>query len=143
MSELMSALDGLAAEDLTCAHRPAEAGPHHVPGQLPCKRLAGRLARTVRSADVTQSGEDDGMATMQSWLRGHCRLSRARGRPEWCTAAGHWTSCRRSRPGSPTGAITAEQVTVAARVARPEHMTAAAAQDVDLAPIERRWPRWR
>ena len=38
--------------------------------------------------------------------------------------------------GFADGAITAEQVTVAARVARPEHVTAAAAQDVDLAHID-------
>jgi hypothetical protein len=38
--------------------------------------------------------------------------------------------------GFTDGTITAEQVTVAARVARPEHVTAAAAQNVDLPQVD-------
>src|SRR3954468_10252179 len=40
-------------------------------------RLAAELARTVRVADGKQAFAADGQATAQSWLRGHCRLSKA------------------------------------------------------------------
>src|SRR3954452_17426204 len=40
-------------------------------------RIAAELTRTVRVADNKQAFERDGMKSAQSWLRGHCRLSRA------------------------------------------------------------------
>src|SRR6478672_2818281 len=134
MSELMSALDGLAAEDLTTL-TDREKLDRNVFLSTALNRLQAEFARSVRSADVTQSAEDDGMATMQSWLRGHCRLSpreafrvlqRGRALDQLPAVAA----------GFADGAITAEQVTVAARVVRPEHVTAAAAQDIDLAYID-------
>src|SRR3954451_23530281 len=40
-------------------------------------RLDAELARTVRRAENEQAFAGDGMASAQSWLRGHCRLSAA------------------------------------------------------------------
>src|SRR4051812_29818250 len=40
-------------------------------------RAEAELARTVRVAGNKQAFQTDGMATAQSWLRGHCRLSAA------------------------------------------------------------------
>jgi hypothetical protein len=39
--------------------------------------LAADLARTVRIADSKRAFDADGQATAGSWLRGHCRLSKA------------------------------------------------------------------
>src|SRR3712207_5805407 len=38
-------------------------------------RLAARLAAAVRRAENRQASEHDGLRTMASWLRSHCRLS--------------------------------------------------------------------
>jgi hypothetical protein len=38
-------------------------------------RVDARLARAVRAAEVAQAPERDGLRSMASWLRGHCRLS--------------------------------------------------------------------
>src|SRR5215211_1665559 len=40
-------------------------------------RVAARLARAVRAAECRQAAEHDGLKTMTSWLRTHCRLSGA------------------------------------------------------------------
>jgi hypothetical protein len=134
VSELMSALDGLAAEDLTSLtdREKLDRAAFLV---AVSNRIGAELARSVRSAEVTQSAEDDGMKTMQSWLRGHCRLS-----PGEAHRVVHRGRALDQLPavaaGFAAGAITAEQVTVAARIARPEHVSAAVAQDIDLAFID-------
>ncbi|MFL6094039.1 MAG: endonuclease, partial [Blastococcus sp.] len=40
-------------------------------------RLDALVARSVREGELTQAAEHDGLKTMQSWLRGHARLSPA------------------------------------------------------------------
>src|SRR3954451_18648850 len=40
-------------------------------------RIDAELARTVRVGDSKQAFAGDGQATAQSWLRGHCRLSKS------------------------------------------------------------------
>src|SRR3712207_8882734 len=40
-------------------------------------RIDARLARRVRAAELSQAPERDGLRSMASWLRGHCRLSSA------------------------------------------------------------------
>jgi hypothetical protein len=134
VSELLSVLDGLAADDLTTLSD-REKLDRTTLLSVAINRLQSEFTRTVRSGDVTQAAEDDGMKTMQSWLRGHCRLS----------AGEAFRTVRRGRAleqlpavaaGFADGMITAEQVAVAAQVARPEHVTAAAAQDIDLSQID-------
>src|SRR3978361_853242 len=118
MSELMSVLDGLAADDLFefSGRQTLDRTTMLVAAR---NRIDAELARTVRRADVLDAAElDDGIKTMQAWLRAPCRVSRAegarrgaRGRSrEWLPAVA---------AGFADGMITAEQVSVAALVARP------------------------
>src|SRR3954452_886614 len=115
----MSALDGLAADDL---HRLPSAELLDRVAELvrARNRIDAELARTVRRAELAQAPEHDGLKTMHSWLRGHARLSPAaagqlvrNGRAlEFLpavaagSAAGrdHRRAGRRTRPGDPPGA---------------------------------------
>src|SRR3954465_5169089 len=114
----MSALDGLAADDL---HGLPAAGLLDRTAALVAarNRIDAELARTVRRAELAQAPEHDGLKTMASWLRGHARLSPA--------AAGQLVRNGRAveflpavAAGSAAGLITAEQVGVLAPVTRPE-----------------------
>jgi hypothetical protein len=134
MGELSSALDALAAGDLH-----AMVAPQVLDRVAELVRVANRVAaeltRTIRHAESTQAAEHDGLKTMQSWLRGHARLSPA--------AASRLVANGRAleqlpavAAGFATGAITAEQVGVVAPVVTGERLAAAAAQDVDLAEVD-------
>jgi hypothetical protein len=134
MGELSSALDALAAEDLH-----AMVSPQVLDRVTELVRVANRVAaeltRTIRHAESTQAAEHDGLKTMQSWLRGHARLSPA--------AASRLVGNGRAleqlpavAAGFATGAIAAEQVGVVAPVVTGERLAAAAAQDVDLAEVD-------
>jgi hypothetical protein len=98
-------------------------------------RIDARLARAVRAAELSQAPERDGLKSMASWLRGHCRLS---GR-----AASRLVAAGRAVEHLPVlaeahdaGWVSAEQVGEAARVVRPERLAAAAEQGVDLGEID-------
>ncbi|SFT95285.1 protein of unknown function, partial [Geodermatophilus amargosae] len=98
-------------------------------------RIDATLARRVRAAELAQAPERDGLKSMASWLRGHCRLSAAEasrlvrnGRAlEHLPALGE---------AHDAGLVSAEQVAVAARAVTPERLAAAAAQGIDLAEID-------
>jgi hypothetical protein len=134
MGELSSALDGLTADDLHTAFSPQLLDRLH--GLLIAQnRPAAEITRTVRECELTQASEHDGAKTMQSWLRGHGHLSPA--------AASRLVATGRALEHLPAvaagfadGVVTAEQVAVIAPVAKPEHLAAAAAQDVDMAGVE-------
>src|SRR3954451_16254709 len=127
----MSALDGLAADDLPGL--PSAELLDRVAELVRARdRIDAELARTVRRAELAQAPEHDGVKTMACWLRGHARLSPA--------AAGQLVRNGRAleflpavAAGSAAGAITAEQVAVMAQVTRPETLGAAADQGVELA----------
>src|SRR4051794_26149406 len=97
-------------------------------------RIAAELARTVRAADNKQAFERDGMKSAQSWLRGHCRLSRAaasqvvrNGRAlEHLPAVG---------AGHADGDLTADQVSLIGLLTAPRCVASLEAQDGDLAAI--------
>ena len=98
-------------------------------------RIAAELTRTVRRAELAQAPQHDGMASMASWLRGHCRLSPA--------AAGRLVRAGRALEHLPqvaaafaAGTVTADQVAVVEDVVRPERLAAAAEQDVDLSGVD-------
>jgi Domain of unknown function (DUF222) len=135
LADLESALDRLAAEDTT-----AMFGPQVLDRTRRLLRLQNRLdaqvARHVREGEVTQAAEHDGLKTMQSWLRGHGRLSPA--------AAHRLVRNGRALQRLPAvaaafaaGRVTAEQVAAIAPVAREENRAAAAAQGVDVAEVDR------
>jgi hypothetical protein len=134
-ADLASALDTLADEDLHALFGPALLDRL---GTLvaAANRLSAEVTRTVRECDLTQAAEHDGLASIASWLRGHGRLSPA--------AASRLVANGRALEDLPAvaagfaeGFVTAEQVSVIAQVVEPEKVTAAAAQDVDLAAIDR------
>ncbi len=98
-------------------------------------RIDARLARSVRAAELSQAPERDGLTSMASWLRGHCRLAPAEasrlvrnGR-----ALEHLPALAEAHD---SGLVSAEQVAVAARAVTPERLTAAAGQGVDLTVID-------
>src|SRR3954452_25031904 len=97
-------------------------------------KLDAELARTVRVAGNAQAFQTDGMATPQSWLRGHCRLSSA--------AASQLVRNGRVLEQLPAvadahaaGEVTADQVAVIGKITEPRYAALIAQQDGDLAGI--------
>src|SRR5690348_16959247 len=95
-------------------------------------RIDAELARAVRIADSKRAFAADGQATAQSWLRGHCRLSKS--------AASQVVRNGRALEQLPAveaahaaGELTAEQVSVIAEILAPKAVALAGAQGVDLA----------
>ena len=134
MSELHSALDALAADDLEGMTAPQLLDRNALLVRA-ANQIQAELARTARQAEVTQAPEHDGLKSMASWLRGHCRLSTAaanqivrNGRvlQQLPAVAAAWAD----------GVVSAEQVAVIAAVVKPENVAAAAEQGVDLAQID-------
>ncbi|MGX5656653.1 DUF222 domain-containing protein [Geodermatophilus nigrescens] len=98
-------------------------------------RIDARLARAVRAAELSSAPERDGLTSMASWLRGHCRLS---GR-EASRLVGNGRALEHLpvlAEAHDAGLVTAAQVAVAAEVTTPDRLAAAAAQGVDLGEID-------
>jgi hypothetical protein len=134
LADLESALDRLADEDLTSMF-----GPQALDRTARLLRAQNQLdaqaARSVRECELTQAAEHDGLKTMQSWLRGHARLSPA--------AASRVVRTGRALEHLPAvaaafddGRITAEQAAAIAPIATPENRAAATEHDVDLAGVD-------
>ncbi|MCW2683866.1 MAG: endonuclease [Blastococcus sp.] len=135
MSELRSALDALASDDVRSLSPRQQL--EEISQLLEARnRIDAQLARRVRVADLQQAPEDDGRKTMQSWLRDLGRLSPG--------AAGQLVRNGRALDHLPVlasafaaGAVTAEQVAVIAPVAKEDRRAAALAQGVDLDELDR------
>jgi hypothetical protein len=134
VGELTSALDALAAEDLFSLTAPGvlDRSRDLVRAR---NRIDAELARTARHAELTQAPEHDGLTSMASWLRGHCRLSPG--------AAKQVVRNGRALEQLPVvasacadGVVTAEQVAVIAPVTDPENLAKAADQHVDVAQVD-------
>ncbi|MGY1784948.1 DUF222 domain-containing protein [Geodermatophilus sp. SYSU D00698] len=98
-------------------------------------RIDARLARAVRAAELSQAPERDGLRSLASWLRGHCRLSAA--------AASRVVRTGRALEQLPAlaeahdaGLATSEQMAKAAEAVAPERLASAAQQGVDLAVVD-------
>ncbi|MGY1671976.1 DUF222 domain-containing protein [Geodermatophilus sp. SYSU D00710] len=98
-------------------------------------RIDAALARRVRAAELAQSPERDGLKSVASWLRGHCRLAFAE--------ASRLVTNGRALEHLPVlaeahdaGWVTAAQMAEAARVVTPRRRAKAAAQEVDLGAID-------
>ena len=97
-------------------------------------RIDAELARTVRVADSKQAFAGDGQATAQSWLRGHCRLSRSaasqvvrNGRAlEQLPAVEEWSAA---------GQLTADQIDLIGRITGPKYAPRIEAQGGSVADI--------
>src|SRR5215218_9939962 len=99
-------------------------------------RIDAQLAAAVRDCEVHQSAEHDGLKSMKSWLRSHTRLS----------GAAITGIVRQGRTVAllpvvgaafAAGQLTADQVEVLAELVAPDNLDRAAAQDIDLAVVER------
>jgi len=97
-------------------------------------RAQAELARTVRVAEGKQAFAADGQKTAQSWLRGHCRLSRA--------AASQVVRNGRALEQLPAveqahaaGQLTPDQVDLMARITIPKYANLIADQGGTVAPI--------
>jgi hypothetical protein len=134
VGELQSCLDALAGDDLHALVAPQLLDRVAELVQA-ANRIAAELTRTVRRCEVTQAAEHDGLKSMQSWLRGHARLSPAE--------AGQLVRNGRALAQLPgvaaafaAGAVTPEQVAVVAPVAAPGTQAAAVEQGVDPAAVD-------
>ncbi|WP_448616228.1 DUF222 domain-containing protein [Modestobacter sp. URMC 112] len=134
MGELTSVLDAFAADDLKPMF-----GPQLLDRTAELlearNRIDAELLRTVRECELTQAAEHDGLKTMQSWLRGHGRLSSG--------TASRIVHSGRALEHLPAvaaafaaGEVTAEAVAVIAVIAAPDKLAAAADRGVDVAAIE-------
>jgi hypothetical protein len=134
VGELQSALDALAAEDLDgmVARQLLDRTALLVQA---ANRIAAELTRTVRRADVTQAAEHDGLASMQPWLRGQARLSPGEAR-RLIRNGRALDRLPAVAAAFAEGAVTAEQVAVAAPVAGLQALAAAAGQGVDPAAVD-------
>jgi uncharacterized protein DUF222 len=134
IAAVVAGLDSLAADDLCATPGPGllDRTRELVAAR---NRIDAELARTVRRAELAQAPESDGLKSMASWLRGHCRLSPA--------AAGQLVRVGRAVEQLPAvaavhadGSVTSDQVAVIADVVKPINLTRAAALGVDLAGID-------
>ncbi|NEM05489.1 HNH endonuclease signature motif containing protein [Geodermatophilus normandii] len=98
-------------------------------------RQDARLARLVRVAELEQAPERDGLKSMASWLRGHCRLAaeEAARLVRNGRAVEHLPALGEAHDA---GLVSAEQVAVAAKAVTPQRLSAAAAAGVDLSVID-------
>nr|WP_100500088.1 HNH endonuclease signature motif containing protein [Geodermatophilus chilensis] len=134
MDELMASLDALAAEDLAPLFGPALLERLR-PLLAAQNRLAAEIARTVRECEVSGAAAGDGLKSMGSWLCGHGHLS--------AREAARVVRTGRALEHLPAMAaafaadeVTGGQAAVIGRVAEPEHLAAAAEQDVDLGVVD-------
>ena len=133
MDGLTTALDELAADDLHVL--PADGLLTRARDLVEAiNRAQAELARTVRTAENRLAFQSDGMATAQSWLRGHCRLSAA--------SASQVVRNGRAMEQLPAvaeahaaGAITTDQVSVIGKIIAPRYLALIQQQDGDLAGI--------
>ena len=137
MSEVRSALDALAADDLHGLSEGQVLDRTAMLVQL-VNRASAELTRTVRHGELTQAAESDGLKTMRSWLIGHARLAPAEasrvvrsGR-----ALEHFPVLA---AGFADGTVTAAQVDVVATAVGAAERARAAEQGVDLAPFDEAW----
>ena len=133
MSELLSALDALAADDIDDLSAGAQLDRIRtlVAAQ---NRLAAVVTRAVRTADLTQAVEYDGQTSMKSWLRTHTRLSEGAAR-RLVEAGRALEDLPAVQEAFAAGAISAEAVTAIAPVAAPDRLTRATEQGVDIDEI--------
>src|SRR3954468_1627843 len=135
MGELQSAMDALGAEDLTPLFGPALLDRLRELLVLQ-NRIAAEVTRTVRAGELTGAAEHDGLKSMASWLRGHGHLTHAEA-ARLVRAGRALEHLPATAAAFAEGALTAGQVAVIAPIAGEEERAAAAAQDVDLAEVDR------
>ncbi|MFQ1001436.1 DUF222 domain-containing protein [Modestobacter sp. SSW1-42] len=137
MSELRSALDALAADDLHMLSEGQVLDRTALLVQLG-NRVAAELTCTVRHGELTQAAEHDGLKSMRSWLIGHARLASddASKVVRSGRALEHFPVLA---AGFADGEVTAAQVDLVADAVRPADVAEAERQGVELAAFDRDW----
>ncbi|MDK3255197.1 HNH endonuclease signature motif containing protein [Blastococcus capsensis] len=130
MSELLSALDELAAVDLS---ELSEDGLLDLVGSLvtASNRMAAALTSAVRAADRREAYRRDGAASMKAWLRGSCRMA-----PDQATATVSTGRRLEQLPETAAafaaGEISAAHARVITRAMTPGRIAKAAEAGIDL-----------
>ncbi|MDP5184919.1 DUF222 domain-containing protein [Blastococcus sp. BMG 814] len=130
MSELRSALDELAAIDLTDL---SDDTLLDLVGELSttANRVAAALTTAVRAADRREAYRRDGAVSMQAWLRGSCRMA-----PEQTTATVSTGRRLEQLPETAAafaaGAISAAHARVITKAMTPGRIAKAAEMGIDL-----------
>jgi hypothetical protein len=137
VSEIRSAVDALAAEDLHGLTNGQTLERTAALVQL-ANRVAAELTRTVRHGELTQAAEHDGLRTMRSWLIGHGRLA-----PAEASAIVRSGRALERFPalaaGFADGEVTAAQMDLVAAKVSPAKVARAEAQGIDLGAFDRDW----
>ncbi|MGY5884674.1 DUF222 domain-containing protein [Modestobacter lacusdianchii] len=137
MSELMSALDAIATDDL---HGLTDGEVLDRTALLVAarNRLDAELTRTARHAAVTQAVEHDGLKSMRSWFIGHVRLSA--GEADRIVRSGralaHFPALA---AGFAAGDVTAAQFDVVAGKVGDKERAQAEEQGIDLGAFDAVW----
>ena len=135
MSELRSALDGLADVDLAALSDDALLD---LVSELStaANRVAAALTSAVRAADRRETYRRDGAVSMKSWLRGSCRLA-----PAEATAIVSTGRRLEHLPDTAAafaaGEITATHARVITRAITPARVAKAADAGIELAETDR------
>ncbi|MGY1886327.1 DUF222 domain-containing protein [Blastococcus sp. SYSU DS0753] len=130
MSELLSALDELAATDLA---EFSDDGLLDLVGSLVAatNRMAAALTTAVRAADRREAYRRDGAVSMKAWLRGSCRMA-----PEQATATVSTGRRLEQLPETAAafaaGAISAAHARVITKAMTPGRIAKAAEIGIDL-----------
>ncbi|MDP9428642.1 MAG: HNH endonuclease [Actinomycetota bacterium] len=135
MSELRSALDGLAETDLAGLSDDALLD---LVGELStvANRVAAALTSAVRAADCRESYRRDGAVSMKGWLRGSCRLAPAEATAIVSTGR-RLEQLPETAAAFATGEITAAHARVITRAMTPGRVAKAADAGIDLAETDR------
>ncbi|MFQ1003857.1 DUF222 domain-containing protein [Modestobacter sp. SSW1-42] len=137
MSELQSALDALATDELHVLSDGQVLDRVALLVQV-VNRASAELTRTVRHGEATQAAEHDGIRTMRSWLVGRARLAPAEA--SRIVRSGrvleHFPVLAN---GFAEGAVSAGQVDVVAHAVGATERARAEEQGIDLAPFDEAW----
>ena len=135
MSELRSALDGLADIDLAELSDAALLGAV-AEWATAANRITAALTRAVRAADRREAHRLDGAVSMKAWLRGSCHLA-----PAEATALVSTGRRLEQLPATAEafadGGITATHARVITRAMTPKRLAQAAEAGIDPAETDR------
>ena len=143
MSELRSALDGLADVDL---HELSDAALLDLVAELStaANRVAAALTSAVRAADRRECYRCDGAVSMKAWLRGTCRLAPAEATAVVSTGR-RLEQLPETAAAFAMGEVTATHARVITRAVTPGRVAKAAEAGIELGggrphPRRRRTP---
>jgi hypothetical protein len=139
VSELRSLLDQLATMDLSTLDPDGLSDGELLDGlpvlQGGINQMSALLTRSVAAAEGREAQRADGMASMKTWLTGHCRLS-GREAAALVRAGRRLRDLPQLAAAYAGGAVTAAHVDVVAGAVTPARVATAEAQGIDLATTD-------